>query len=154
MNGPTQIFKYDFKLPKQKTPKALTNYLVVYFDFAYFIFCCPFRFVSSKDGISFTKRKSHVQFTFFILLNSLSIIYYLALLRSRYQNIYFEDERSPTKYFELVHGVFTVVFTTLTLKYFLFHQPLFLKIVDFIQRETVFQHGGKFWVMHFFKNIS
>lgn len=120
--------------PSKTKSSDLTNFLTVYFNFAYFIFCCPFRVVSDENGW-FTARTSIPQKIICAFKNSTAIILMLTGLRTKINATASSQNQNPLEYFGLLSSFFGFAFQSLTLKRFWANQDQFVDILNFIRSE-------------------
>lgn len=117
-----------------KFPNSSSNFLTTYFDFAYFLFCSPFRLVSTaapSNKCVFRVHKSFAHTSICFVLNSLGIYVLFIDLRNSFPSM--ENGASPTKYFDFLSTIFSTTFQLLTLKKFWLEQRRFACIVNYLK---------------------
>lgn len=112
------------------------NFLVIYFDFAYFLLFSPFRVVFSSEYKSFCITKWWPQKYFCGLLSSLG---YLSTLYQFHRTLTktSTSNRTPSFYFEIVSIIFAVFLHAFTHKLFYFEQEKILYIINFLNKHNL-----------------
>lgn len=116
-------------------PHSLTNFLVIYFNFTYFLCLSPFRLKRTENGF-YKAEKSVFQTAICAILSCLSIIYLTANSRSKLSNTLQQDHTSPLRYFQLLTTICMFFFHILSINKFWFSRHRFLRIINFIQSES------------------
>lgn len=113
-----------------------TNFLTVYFNFAFVFFCSPVRFAKdSKTGL-FVSRKHLVHSALCGVVNILGVTSILSNLRGMAPFVF--NQENPVVYFG---GISYLSFTLLqvwTLKRSWFNQNKFLNILNFLEENKIF----------------
>lgn len=119
---------------KSNNTQNLANFLVIYFNFTFFLCLSPFR-LTRTENCFYKAQKNILQTIISILLSSLAIVYIFSNFRQTYVNTSLEGNTSPLKYFELLNTFFMYSFQILAIKNFWASRHRFLLIVNFIQSE-------------------
>lgn len=120
--------------PSKTKSSDLTNFITVYFNFAYFLCCCPFRVISDDSGW-FTVRTCIPQKIICAFLNTSALILMLTGLRTKINAASSSKHQNPLEYFGLLSSFFGAAFQSLTLKRFWVNQNHFVEILNFIRSE-------------------
>lgn len=129
----------------QKSPSS-TNFLTVYFNFAFFLCSCPFRFVRDEHGW-FSVRTLLPQKILCGLLNGLGVMLMLTNLRTLVVTASSSKNQNPLEYFSLLSGFFSTSFQVSTIKRFWANQDEYLHIVNFLRSERIILPRGKIKVI-------
>lgn len=107
--------------------QLLTNFLKVYFDASYFLFCCPFRLVPLQNNGFTTKSwmPHRILCAFTALSSALFILYEIV------QSIP-SNSRNPSAYFEFVSWIFDLISILCTINQFWRNQQGFVNIMNYI----------------------
>ncbi len=128
----------------------LTNFIKVYFNFAYFLCCCPFRIISDDSGW-FTVRTCTPQKIACAFLNTSALILMLTALRTKINATSSSQHQNPLEYFGLLSSLFGFAFQSLTLKRFWANQDYFVDILNFIRSERHILPRTKIRVCRFYQ---
>lgn len=112
--------------------KELTNFLVIYIDFAYFLLLSPFRLIRNETG-NFTAKSWLPQKICCALFTILSIFWLIRELRLSVPTNA-KQSKNPSKHFEMLLALLSFLVKGITVKKLWFNQAGLLDIVNWIAK--------------------
>lgn len=117
----------------QRESRTLTNFIVVYFDWAFFLGLSPFRFVREPNKY-YRIYESNIQIVFSAILTVCFFIFSISSSRINC-HIHFYKQRTPLDYFYLVSYLLLFLLSILITINLWFCKNRFINIVNFIQSD-------------------
>lgn len=112
--------------------RCISNLLVTYFDWAFFLCLSPFRFIKKSDK-PFHPTKFYIQLLFSGVLITLYILFTICEFRKKINAHFNHGNSSPQKYFHISATLTGFLFQLAVIKQTWFNQGQFQNIVNFVQ---------------------
>ncbi len=122
---------YFDKPPRES--RTLTNFIVVYFDWAFFLGFSPFRFVREPNNY-YRIYKSKIQIVVSTFLTVCFFVFSISSSRINF-SIHFYKNRTPLDYFYLISFLLLFVLTILITIHIWFYKNKFINIDNFVQSD-------------------
>lgn len=149
MSLPNKLFffvkteKEDFTSTRKISRKKsynLANFLVIYFDWTFFLFISPYRFVRNKNKIGFRSWKFYPQILISGILNVLWLNYSITTCRKVANGAggtHTSTGPSAYRYFLVLSFFSSFIFQGLTIKRIWFNKNGFNTILNFMENERL-----------------